>query len=116
MNSAPNCTALRPQLELQVKRLNSRILQERRKIGQRKREQIKARVSEGTTAEREAYRMVRDAPAPTLLFVQKEDGTVTAKPDEVDEAVIAAWSEVYDGNVDNEKEQVGHFLLKYREH
>ena len=65
MNSAPNCTALRPQLELQVKRLNSRILQERRKIGQRKREQIKARVSEGTTAEREAYRMVRDAPAPT---------------------------------------------------
>ena len=103
IDQRPNGTNVQPILKHQIERLHQVIVKERRGISRRKADNLKERLI-GPGVEKEAYRLVRDAPLPAMLFVKTDEGTITAKPDEVDATVIKSWSQVYKGNHDDQIE------------
>ena len=116
MDQYPYHAKMHFQVNKEVARIKQEITINKRKITKQKQNQLKERLQGGPAAEKEAYGLVRKPMAPGMLFLEVTPGCITAQPDLIDEATIAAWTKVYDGNEEDHDFMVKRFLRKYGQH
>ena len=81
-----------------------------------KSEALRANINHNPQVEKHVRAAVSHGPSQPLVFLQTEEGRITAHPHEVDGILRKAWGQVYQGNSPCHVRTTAEFLARYRGH
>eukprot|EP00969_Alexandrium_andersonii_P194433 8587790-Alexandrium_andersonii.AAC.1 len=77
--------------------MSEKLQQDTSKIVSNKRAALKGRFAQAGKGLGEAYKSLRPPAVPSTAFLEGDDGTLKAAPDEIDDIVMRGWGKVFAG-------------------